>query len=152
LKASNPYKLLRVSPLDIPLLQIIRNKCSKKHKHIPYNNYNPLTPYPTMLFTNVLTYALAFASATPMVAALYHWDEKLQLYTLGEVPAPHWNNPKASAEWTGQCNGGDIPEGGYGCGTFIEDSTVICKLHAISPSPLASSLLSYFQSRSVQSS
>jgi hypothetical protein len=103
-----------------------------------------------MLFTNVLTYALAFASATPMVAALYHWDSKLQLYTLGEVPAPHWNNPKASAEWMGQCNGGDIPEGGYGCGTFIEDSTVICKFTHNPPSPLPSSLLSYFQSRSVQ--
>jgi hypothetical protein len=86
-----------------------------------------------MLFTNVLTYALAFASATPMVAALYHWDEKLQLYTLGEVPAPR-PNPHVSAEWMGQCNGGDIPEGGYGCGTFIEDSTLICT-HPPSPSP-----------------
>jgi hypothetical protein len=148
LKASKSYKLSRVSSPNIPLLQIIRNQRSKKQKHIPYNNYNPLTNTATMLFTNVLTYAIAFASATPMVAALYHWDSKLQLYTLGEVPAPHWNNPKASAEWMGQCNGGDIPEGGYGCGTFIEDSTVICKLHTTPPS----SPLSYFHPRSLQSS
>jgi hypothetical protein len=81
-----------------------------------------------VIFTIALTYAMAFASATPMVAALYHWDPKLQLYTLGEVPAYPREplNPHVSSEWMGQCNGGDIPEGGYGCGTFIKDSTLIC--------------------------
>jgi len=88
-----------------------------------------------MLFTNILTTAIAFASATPMVAALYHWGPKLQLYTLGEVPAPWKGNPHASAMWMGQCNGGDIPEGSYGCGTFLKDSTLICKLQHPPPLP-----------------
>jgi hypothetical protein len=30
-----------------------------------------------MLFTNVITYAVALAATTPMVAALYTWDYKL---------------------------------------------------------------------------
>jgi hypothetical protein len=101
-----------------------------------------------MLFTNVLTYAIAFASATPMVAALYHWD-----YTLGEAPSAFKNpgrySPRISAEWMGLCNGGDIPEGGYGCATFVEDATVICKLTQSPFHPVSSHT---FHSRSVQSS
>ena len=106
-----------------------------------------------MLFPNVHAYALALASATPMVAALYHWDAKLQLYTLGETPnvvnIPGRYAPRISAQWMGLCNGGDIPEGGYGCANFIEDATVICKLTHYPAPPLPSPT---FHSRSVQSS
>jgi hypothetical protein len=80
-----------------------------------------------MLFTNILTYAMAFASATPMVAALYNWDPVLQVYTLGEIAADSPKTPRASAKWMGECNGGDIDDGGYGCGSFLDQGTVIYK-------------------------
>jgi hypothetical protein len=57
-----------------------------------------------MLFTNVLTYAIALAAAAPTVTALYNWDPLLQVYTLG-----------------------DIPDGGYGCGNFGIEGTIIYK-------------------------
>jgi hypothetical protein len=80
-----------------------------------------------MLFTNVITYAVALAATTPMVAALYTWDYKLQLYTLPEVPPRGPKMTGTAANWMGRCNGGDIPEGGYGCGNFGALGTVIYK-------------------------
>jgi hypothetical protein len=80
-----------------------------------------------MLFTNVITYAVALAATTPMVAALYTWDYKLQLYTLPEVPPRGPKMTGSPANWMGCCNGGDIPEGGYGCGNFGGLGTVIYK-------------------------
>lgn len=65
-----------------------------------------------MLSTNILTYALAFASAAPTVAALYNWDPKLQVYTLGDIPSSLPKTPRTAAKWMGECNGGDIPAGG----------------------------------------
>jgi len=79
-----------------------------------------------MLSTDILTYALAFASAAPTVAALYNWDQTLQVYTLGDIPSSSPKTPRTAAKWMGECNGGDIPAGGYGCGNFSE-GTVIYK-------------------------
>ena len=39
-----------------------------------------------MLFTNALTYAVALAASLPVVVADYPWNEKTQLYNIGEVP------------------------------------------------------------------
>jgi hypothetical protein len=80
-----------------------------------------------MLFTNAFTYAIALAAAVPTVAGLYKWEEKTQLYNVGEVPALGPKMPARSAQWMGRCNGGDIPEGGYGCGNFGSIGTVIYK-------------------------
>jgi hypothetical protein len=80
-----------------------------------------------MLFTNILAYATALAATVPMVAGLYYWDPKLQTYTLGEVPPRGPKMTGSAANWMGRCNGGDIPEGGYGCGNFGGIGTVIYK-------------------------
>jgi hypothetical protein len=80
-----------------------------------------------MLFTNVLTYAIAFAAATPTVTALYNWDPLLQVYTLGDIPAAGPKTPRTGTKWMGMCNGGDIPDGGYGCGNFGSEGTIIYK-------------------------
>ena len=80
-----------------------------------------------MLFTNVLTYAIALAAAAPTVTALYNWDSLLKVYTLGDIPAAGPKTPRAATKWMGRCNGGDIPDGGYGCGNFGEEGTIIYK-------------------------
>jgi hypothetical protein len=80
-----------------------------------------------MLFTNVLTYAIALAAAAPTVTALYKWDPLLQVYTLGDIPAAGPKTPRTGAKWMGSCNGGDIPDGGYGCGNFGSEGTIIYK-------------------------
>lgn len=80
-----------------------------------------------MLFANVITQAIALAAAVPMVAAFYNWDPALQVYTLGDITASGPKTPCSSTKWMGRCNGGDIPEGGYGCGNFGEVGTIIYK-------------------------
>ena len=80
-----------------------------------------------MLFTNTFTYAIALAAAVPMVAAEYVWNPKIKVYNVGEVPGQGAKMPNRAATWMGRCNGGDIPEGGYGCGNFGSIGTVIYK-------------------------
>lgn len=80
-----------------------------------------------MLFTNVLTYAVAFATATPMVAAEYKWDPKLQIHNIGNIRSQGPKMPNRAAQWMGRCGGDDIPLGGYGCGQFGSKGTAIYK-------------------------
>jgi hypothetical protein len=79
-----------------------------------------------MLFTIAFTYAIALAAtAVPMVAAEYQWNPKLQIHTLGDIPAAGAKTPARATQWMGRCNGGDINVGGYGCGNFGSIGTVI---------------------------
>ena len=79
-----------------------------------------------MLFTNLLTYAVAITAALPMVVADYPWNEKTQLYDIGEVPTQNRKSTRA-AKWMGRCGGNDIKVGGYGCGNFGSRGTIIYK-------------------------
>lgn len=80
-----------------------------------------------MLFTNALTYAVALAASLPVVVADYPWNEKTQLYNIGEVPTQNRKQYGRAVKWMGRCGGNDIKVGGYGCGNFGTRGNAIYK-------------------------
>lgn len=73
-----------------------------------------------------LTTLLALTAALPSTTALYPWNSRLQVYDIGEIHG-RVKRPSQPARTMGRCAGGDIPEGGYGCGNFGKTGTSIYK-------------------------
>lgn len=69
-----------------------------------------------MLFTNALTYAVAFAAAIPAVVAEYEWNDQAKLYSIGQIP--HVRKSSRAPKWMGRCGGNDVKVGDYACGLF----------------------------------